>query len=246
MARDFDGTTDYLELTSAVETAAPCTLVAWANVDNLTDGHCLVGLCAKASSNGFFLYAEGRTSDRVFAYSDQSSTFDSASSASSYTTGTWFHAGAVFASSTSRTAYLNGVAGTTNTTSNTPSGISHTMIGAAWYTNSLLDDTDGRIAEVGIWNAALTTAEMAMLAKGLSPLFVRPASLVLYAPMLGRADPEPDLVGANVLTVNGTPSQSAHPRIIYPSKARRTTKTAAVAPPSGGLVTRMSLLGVGL
>jgi hypothetical protein len=43
---------------------------------------------------------------------------------------------------------------------------------------------DGRTAEVGIWNAALTAAEIASLAKGMTPDKIRPQSLVFYAPLV--------------------------------------------------------------
>ena len=42
---------------------------------------------------------------------------------------------------------------------------------------------DGSLAEAAIWNAALSDAEVAALATGVSPLLVRPGSLVFYAPL---------------------------------------------------------------
>lgn len=46
-----------------------------------------------------------------------------AATSSNYSTSNWFHAAAVFTSSTSRTAYLNGGSAGSNTTSVTPSGL---------------------------------------------------------------------------------------------------------------------------
>ncbi len=67
-------------------------------------------------------------------------------------------------------------------------------------------------AEVGIWNAALTAAEVAALAKGMTCDKVRPQSLVFYAPLVR------DLVdqkGGLTITNNNGATVANHPRI-YP------------------------------
>jgi hypothetical protein len=43
---------------------------------------------------------------------------------------------------------------------------------------------NGLVAEVGVWNAALTAAEVASLADGMTCDKVRPQSLVFYAPIV--------------------------------------------------------------
>jgi hypothetical protein len=42
----------------------------------------------------------------------------------------------------------------------------------------------GDIAEVGIWNIDLTAAEVASLAKGVSPALIRPQNHVAYLPLI--------------------------------------------------------------
>jgi len=67
-------------------------------------------------------------------------------------------------------------------------------------------------AEVGIWNAALTAAEVAALAKGVTCDQIRPQSLVFYAPLVR------DLVdqkGGLTITNNNGATIANHPRI-YP------------------------------
>ena len=92
----------------------------------------------------------------------------SALSSSQYSNLTWHHAGAVFASDSSRICYLDGVAGIEDTTNRTPANLDTTAIGAlcrssvTWYMS-------GRIAEIGIWKAALTADEMSALAAGYAP-----------------------------------------------------------------------------
>ena len=70
----------------------------------------------------------------------------------------------------------------------------------------------GLIAEVGIWNAALTAAEIASLAKGMNCDKIRPQSLVFYAPLVRDLL---DQKGGRTITNNNAATVAAHPRI-YP------------------------------
>lgn len=62
----------------------------------------------------------------------------------------------------------------------------------------------GKIAEVALWNVALSDDEIALLSQGESPLNIRRADLIHYWPLDGNASPEPDLVGARPGTLVGT------------------------------------------
>ena len=104
----------------------------------------------------------------------------------------------------------------------------HILVGAN-NNSSPGEVLDGDVAECAIWNVALTAAERAILAAGYSPLFVSPANLLLYAPLIGRYNPEIDLIGALSGTLVNTPVNAAHPRIIYPSPAQIRRFTTAVA-----------------
>jgi hypothetical protein len=87
------------------------------------------------------------------------------------------------------------------------------------------------MAEVGIWNAALTDAEVAILALGYSPDQVRPASLVEYWKLIGRNSPETGIKGYD-MTLYNAPLVANHPRIIYPCGPQTVYKPTAAA---GGL-----------
>lgn len=203
MARNFaSASSQYLSRAGAVLTATPFTFALWWRPTNIAN-YALMSL-DDGGSNMFYLYMQGTGEIAAFANAPQSTTAGQCSA------GVWAHAGAVFASSTSRTAYLNGVAATTNTTSNTPTGINGTRIGhtGGSYCN-------GDIAEIGIWNIALATGDLVMLALGVSPLLVRPDALVAYYPLFGQYSPEIDLRGANDLTLNAAPVAAAHPRVLY-------------------------------
>ena len=71
---------------------------------------------------------------------------------------------------------------------------------------------DGRLAEVGIWNAALTAAEIASLAKGMTCDKIRPQNLVFYAPLVRDIN---DQKGGLTITNNNGAAVANHPRI-YP------------------------------
>ena len=68
----------------------------------------------------------------------------------------------------------------------------------------------GRIAEVGLWNAALTASEIASLADGMTCDKVRPQSLVFYAPLIRDLQ---DLRGGLSITNNNTATVANHPRV---------------------------------
>ena len=80
--------------------------------------------------------------------------------------------------------YVNGAVETNVSGAiSTLSGLNRFAIGGL-LRNSFAGAFNGRIAEVGIWNVALTAEEIASLAKGMTCDKVRPQSLVFYAPLV--------------------------------------------------------------
>jgi hypothetical protein len=75
------------------------------------------------------------------------------------------------------------------------------------------DFDDGTIAEFAVWNAALSADEMAILAKKVSPLLVRPGSLVVYWPLIRSFTPW----RGGPITSGGTTTVAVHPPMIYPA-----------------------------
>ena len=74
----------------------------------------------------------------------------------------------------------------------------------------------GAIAEVSVWKTDLTDGEMVALAKGASPLMVRPGDLYHYHPVWGGS-PEIDLVPAKInLNVSGSPTVANHAPVTPP------------------------------
>ena len=76
--------------------------------------------------------------------------------------------------------------------------------------NSASSVTNGQVGEVGVWNVALTAAEIASLAKGVTCDKVRPQSLVFYAPLVRELI---DVRGGRTITNNNTATVAVHPRV---------------------------------
>ena len=163
-----------------------------------------------------------------------------------FTAGTWYSACAVFASATSRSAYINGGSKATDTTSRTETTLNETLIGAFVNNGPTYSQFfGGGLADAAIWNVALSDAEVALL-EVMPPFAMRPDALVGYWPLFGdAASPEPDFSGrANTLTITGTTRLDHPPKIsaAWHAPVRRTQRTAA-----GGAAPRLrTLMGVGL
>jgi len=207
MPRVFDGSDDRASAGATPVTAPPFTISLWFKpVDATTNGF-LAGVSDTAGDNNYFRLrknSDGTLSAAAFATSAASAT-----TTTTYTAGVWHHACARFTSATSRQVYLNGGGKGTNTTNRSPAGVDSVCVGArVGATASDLVASD--IAHVAIWNVALTDQEIAALARGTSPLSIRPQNLVFFAPLDGRASPEIDYTrNGNDLTLTGSPAVAA-------------------------------------
>ncbi len=201
---------EYIEENVALFTASPFSFSAWVFLDTSTvNDYCIFQIGNKDASDDYWRmsYVPGSTL-RYF----KSSLAGQAVTSTNVTEQTWEHAGCVQADSNDRSVYLNGGNKGTNSDNGEVSAADRTSIGQEGDSTPG-DFWDGRMAEVAFWNVALTDAEMAILGKGYSPLFVRPASLVSYFPLIRNSK---DLLGGTNMTEFNTPTIGVHPRIIYP------------------------------
>ncbi len=231
MARQFDpGNSEYLLHNSAVVTAAPFSIAAWVKLDQLPsafgDEFTIVNIADldDLSWTGWNFRADDGTDAVQFNVDNGAS--GGASSTADVTAGVWESYCAVEIATNSRAVYLNGGNKGTDATSSTPQAgdLDGTIIGAFFYAGAYRDFTDGQIAEVAIWNVALTDAEALVLSKGFSPLFVHPQNLVAYWPLIRGLN---DKVGGYNVTATGT-VVSPHPPIIYSAAPYIITAPAAV------------------
>lgn len=218
MARLFDfASLQYLTRAAALVTGVPFTLAAWVRINDLAadSGVIVIGDTGATNWHGMRISI---TTGIVHAVSRLGATNVRAESTAGVTTNTWCHVCGVWTSTTSRAAFMNGANKGTNASSCTPSGLDTTDIGAVFTNNVHSAQARGDIAEVSAWNVALTDADVANLAKAVSPLMVKPANLLGYWPLIGRYSPEIDLIERFDMTLVAAPVASPHPRMFYPPR----------------------------
>lgn len=217
MARAFDdGSSQHLELDSPPITAAPFTISAWINSDELTTNQTCIFIGDKDVADNFWaLRLSGATGGDPVSFFALDGTTVSAATSSGYSADTDHHICAVETAADDRAVFIDGGSKGTNATSVTPAGADRVAIGRSG------DSTpgfymSGNISEVAIWNVALSDAEVALLAKGFSPLFIQPHNLVAYWPLI--RDDDNDRIGGFDLTAINTPTVATHPPlIVYPA-----------------------------
>lgn len=202
MARVFaSASSQYLSRTSAVVASTTCTISLWFR----TSGTGTMGGC------GMYLPSAGADRWQTLQFGSQSvlarsynGTTSVTASSGTYSTVAWNHGAAVFASATSRIAYVDAVAGAENTTNVNVTGLTHTDIGRINWASGSQFYFDGRMAFVAIWTAALSADEIASLGQklngvpcGVHPTRIRPESLVACWP-LGGFDGDHEIGRAHV------------------------------------------------
>ena len=247
MARDFTRTNGHhLNVTTTPITAPAFTLVCWFNLDDVANSQDLISLGDTDTQRAFRLNAGGNAGgDPVRAIARDEGSFGIAVSSTGFSTGTWHHAAATFTTTTARAAFIDGGSKGTNTSLIVVPSIDRIRIGESADSDGG-NNADGRIAEAAIYNEVLDDAEIAILALGYSPLFVRRKALVAYWQIIGNLSPEPDYVGNFDLTLagdTGTPVKAAHTRII--PRSRQILQFPPVAAGGASAVLGLTLLGVG-
>ena len=229
MARAFSGT-EYLQYDASVVSSYPCTMAAWGKTSSDTNTQTLIQLADKDVADQYFaIISDMQNNDKARLLQFSTSLYDEYSTAT-IATNTWHHVCGTI-SGTTGVIYLNG-AGDSRNGMQAFGPFDRTTIGrtgdstpGAYYI--------GSIAEVAIWDVALGGAEVATLAAGYSPLFVRPQSLVAYWPLGGPLcanDADVDVVGGYHMTAYNTPTTADHPPgLIYPSYAMHGFSHSAAA-----------------
>jgi hypothetical protein len=147
--------------------------------------------------------------------------------------GAWCHLAATWSAGSAQIeAFKNGAS------LGTASGYTGLSPGASGFYRLGLDNfgdySDGCFAEYAVWNAVLTPDEIVGLSKGVPVALARPAALVNYWPLAGRAGAEPDLkTGRTASLVNG-PSYFESPPLLRP-RAMQAGRGGAYALSADGL-----------
>jgi hypothetical protein len=199
MACGINGATDYFTFSPPV-TGTPFTLSVWVYAPTL-NSRFVINMANGESYHSLLYLSDGTAIARSFVSGDGS--FNGQSTTSGFTAAAWHHLCGVWTSNANRQIYLNGSSGTANTTTKN--------VGTLTSASAAASTGVHYIADIGIWNVALTAAEIASLAKGFSASRVRAASLLHYMPLV-RARQEVKTGAA--LTDVGTPTVQTHPPII--------------------------------
>jgi hypothetical protein len=223
MARTFvSASNQYLSTSSPPVTAVPLTMACWYKLTSIGSDNILMSLQNTGATQEIWLGQYGSSFLRAVQQGTGGVGYEGVN-ASGVGTGTWHHAAAVFPATNVRHAYLDGVTAANQVQAGTvtPSGINSLSIGVTLLSaGGRYGQLNGTVAEAGVWNVVLSTDEIAFMAKGGSPLFIRPSNLVFYAPVRGRSSPEPEYRRGANLSLTGTPTFSDHPRIFYPNGMR--------------------------
>jgi hypothetical protein len=212
MAYDFvRASSQYLTASNAVA-SFPFTFACWINLKTTNVSQGIISVRNTSGNENLLMSFNGTTSpvrlpqliliNSANSFGGNVSSFNAAVSAN-----TWYHvACSAEAVAGGLKTYRDGAAGTTGAVGFT--GTVNTTIIGAINTNS--EHANALIAEVGIWNAALTAAEIASLAKGMTCDKARPQNLVFYAPLVRDLI---DAKGGLTITNNNTATVANHPRV---------------------------------
>lgn len=238
MSRSFaSASSERMENGTAPVSDVPLTMACWARTQTSATSQAFMSLGNVGGSSGARYQLQFTSGQRIqlfcqnAAQTQQDSVADS--SGSNYAINTWYHAAAVFSSTTNRTIYRDGGNSANSTVSVTVGTVNAITLGARYGGASYGLFLNGQTSHPAIWNVALTAGEIAQLAKGVAPWMIRPESLVFAPEMHGTEDPEPDRWGGYHLTGYNTPTKSdSNPRIAYPTRSRIFIPAATVG---GGL-----------
>ena len=232
----FDGISDGLTYTTdAPVTIAPLSMMCWARSpdwsNDLGSGDRLFSLNRAGNNNNWWaleIENPGASNQLAFHPKDGAGAGGLANSGAQPSDDAWHCIiGTDASGGASHKIYVDSTTAVENTTSKTPDNIDNIDVAQDQGGG---DRANVELAELAIWEAELSTSEIAMLIAGFSPLLVRPQDLVFYAPLYNTSHLQ-DVVGARTLTIDGAPTNAGHPAIYGPTGL---ANVGAPAPAAGG------------
>lgn len=186
-ARRFvNASSQYLHVATPVVTGVPLTMACWINQATSAGLRVAMSIGASANADNYFNIGLGT----LLPYARAANvSIGTANGPSTPAIGKWAHVAAVFAATNSRTCYVNGIAGSTNTTSITPAGVDKTAVAAFVRDSGFFNAPDATILSPAIWNVALNVQEIRAIATGTPPWQIRPQNLVACPDLATLDDP---------------------------------------------------------
>jgi len=244
MSLDLDGTTASVDLgAGALDiTGTTLTICCWFRHD-VTGASDMLVAKGNAATIQYRIWVDSGNVAR-FDVGNGAGTSSTCSGTTSISTGVWYHLCGRMAGSGSadHELFLNGVNEDT-AGSATVTLASNGLNAIVGMTNDASFRLDGKVAEVAIWDIALSDAKIQALGRGVSPLVVRPGTdLKGYFPLWSSGHLR-DLSGRGVLATNTAGVTFAHPPVapITPGGKLPYQLAAVAASTPGGQM----LLGVG-
>lgn len=215
MSREFNGTDALLSRSNGVTAAFPFSIAIWYRPTTLSgsDKDLFSTDDGPSTPIAVRLSLRSASSWKPTLYMYDGSYKEVNAGGAGSTTNAWQHAAAVVTSASSYSVFYNGANKATGTTAvtMTPANLDRIALGRTSFAAS--DYFTGQLAHCAVWAAALTDAEVEVLAAGLLPTKVRSASLTAYWSLSGKDSPEIDIVGRNDLTVTNATVSNEEPRI---------------------------------
>lgn len=203
----------YIEASSSPITGYPFTMCGWFYADTLPNWETALGFWNSGDSGDYlilYFHTDGNGRNDEVGYYYDGGLYQTTSVLSS---ATWHHLLVSSANSTTHRIVVNGGVFTSSTNfgafpTNTEMGIGGT---GAWSD----EEFDGRVAEVGVWNVALSPADEQQLALGVSPALIRSDALVSYPPLIRNLG---DRFGTSWSGINSPTAGANHvPGVMYPA-----------------------------
>jgi hypothetical protein len=193
-ALQFDGSNDYINVPnhSSLNPTGAITVSAWIKADTWAANSWDASIVSKeqwASGSSGYVLRCGDNGKLSFSFSSGGGSFPEALSGSVMSTGTWYHVAGTFDGSTIK-VYINGSEADSTSYSGSIGVSSYPLnIGRGTYAPHRI--FDGTIDDVGIWDRALDTSEIAYLYNGGT------GRAILYT-LPGDFEPDGDVDGADL------------------------------------------------
>jgi hypothetical protein len=151
----------------------------------------------------------------------------------SYSANTWHCVGITYSAANNRELWVDGTSIGTSTTSINFPPINRFSLGRL-DRPSPANAFNGETGWCAHWNTSLTDADHKTLAKGVSPLLIKPNSLKVFVPCGNlNGETDLDLITGTTLTEVGTPtwSDDSPTGLIYPSRQIIGVSQGIITPP---------------
>jgi hypothetical protein len=214
MALRFNGSSDYIDIGDQIihNRITALTIVARVKFDNLTNAYSAV--VSRVGGGCYFqLFVKSSGQLAVYLTAIGGSVAYDGTGSHTLATGAWYQIAFTYDATSGLVGYVDGATDASVGASG-PLSLADADLTIGTDTNTPGRFVAGDIAHVAIYNAALSAADIALLASGISPIAVRGESLVNYWPLLGSQGAA-DLGPAGILgTLFGTSPDNEPPYLI--------------------------------